>query len=69
MPCSLRILAIGGLWIAGGLDTASGATVLHAQEILDLPAEDSPLSANFEPVYRVGSAQAAAEWEEFFAIQ
>lgn len=66
---SLRILAIGGLWIAGALDTASGATVLRAQDIVDLPADDSPLSPNFEPVYRIGSAQAAAAWEEFFAVQ
>jgi len=57
------------MWIAGGLATASGATGLRAQDIVDLPAEDSPLSADFEPVYRIGSAQAAAEWEEFFAIQ
>jgi len=57
------------MWITGGLATVLGPTCLHAQEILDLPAEDSPLSANFEPVYRIGSAQAAAEWEEFFAIQ
>ena len=51
-----------------GLAAALGPTCLHAREILDLPAEDSPLSADFEPVYRIGSAQAAAEWEEFFAI-
>lgn len=69
MLCSPRILAIGGIWIAGALDTASGASVLHAQDIVDLPAEDSPLSPDFEPVYRIGSAQAAAEWEEFIAIQ
>lgn len=69
MPCSLRILAIGGLWIAGGLATASGPTSLHAQEIVDLPGVDLPLSADFEPVYRIGSAQAAAEWEEFVAVR
>jgi len=69
MPCSLRILAIGGLWIAEALDTASRATVLQAQDIVDLPAEDVPLSADFEPVYSIGSAQAAAEWEEFVAVQ
>ena len=69
MLCSLRILAIGGLWITGALDTASGATVLQAQDIVDLPAEDSPLSTDFEPVYRIGSAQAAAEWEEFVAVR
>jgi len=57
------------MWIAGGLATASGATGLRAQDIVDLPADDSPLSADFELVYRIGSAQARAEWEEFFAIQ
>ena len=66
---NLRILAIGGMWITGGLATALGPTDLRAQEIVNLPAEDLPLSPDFEPVYRVGSAQAAAEWEEFFAIQ
>lgn len=65
---NLRVLAIGGMWIAGGLATALGAIDLRAQEIVDLPAEDIPLSADFEPVYRIGSAQAAAEWEEFFAV-
>lgn len=66
---NLRMLAIGGMWITGGLATALGPTGLHAQEVVDLPAEDTPLSTDFEPVYRIGSAQAAAEWEEFFAVQ
>ncbi|MDE2805158.1 MAG: hypothetical protein OXN18_08450 [Gemmatimonadota bacterium] len=66
---NLRILAIGGIWIARALATGAGAISLHAQEVFDLPAEDIPLSADFEPVYRIGSAQAAAEWEEFFAVQ
>ena len=64
----MRLLAIGGI-IAGGLAATAVATGLRAQEIVDLPAEDLPLSAEFEPVYRIGSAQARAEWEEFFAIQ
>ncbi|MYB07301.1 MAG: hypothetical protein F4Y24_13200 [Gemmatimonadetes bacterium] len=66
---NLRILAIGGMWITGGLATALGPTDLRAQDIVNLPAEDLPLSTDFEPVYRIGSAQAQAEWEEFFAIQ
>jgi len=66
---NLRILAIWGMWIAGGLAAALGPTGLHGQEVVDLPAEDSPLSADFEPVYRIGSAQAVAEWQEFFAVQ
>ena len=47
MPRNLRILAIGGMWIAGGLATALGAPGIRAQEVLELPAEDSPLSADF----------------------
>ncbi len=66
---NLRLLASGGLWIAGGLLAAPGAIGLRAQEVVDLPAEDAPLSAEFEQVYRIGSAEATAEWEEFFAIQ
>ena len=64
-----RLPAVGGIWIVAGLATAPGTTGIPAQEVVDLPAEDSPISADFEPVYRIGSAQAAAEWEEFFAIQ
>jgi len=66
---NFRRLAIWGIWITGGLTTASRATVLHAQEVVDLPAEDSPLSPDFEAVYRIGSAQAAAQWQEFVAVQ
>ena len=66
---NLRLLTIGGMWITGGLLAPPGAFGLHAQEVVDLPAEDTPLSADFEQVYRVGSAEATAEWEEFFAIQ
>ena len=66
---NLRLLAIGGVWIAGGLATGPAATGLHAQETIDLPGEDLSLSTDFEPVYRLGSAQAAAEWEEFTAIR
>lgn len=69
MRRNLRILGIGGIWITGGLAAALGPTCLHAQEVVDLPAEDSPLSPDFEPVYRIGSAQAAAEWEEFVAVR
>ena len=45
-----------------------GAAGLHAQEIVDLPAEDRPVSAELELVYRLGSAGAMAEWEEFQSI-
>lgn len=66
---NLGLLAIGGMWITGGLVALSGAFGLHAQEVIDLPAEDAPLAADFEQVYLIGSAEAAAGWEEFFAIQ
>ena len=69
MHRNLRLSAIGGMWIAGGLATASGAIGLLAQEVVDLPAEDLPLSPDFELVYRIGSTEAEAEWEEFFAIR
>ena len=45
-----------------------GAAGLHAQEIVDLPAEDRPVSPELELVYRLGSAAATAEWEEFQSI-
>ncbi len=69
MHRKLRLLAMGGMWIAGGLATALGAIGLRAQEVVDLPAEDLPLSADFELVYRIGSTEAEAEWEEFSTIQ
>ncbi|WP_419164177.1 hypothetical protein [Candidatus Palauibacter sp.] len=47
---------------------ALGAVGLQAQEVVDLPAEDLPLSVDFEPVYRIGSALGESEWEEFTAI-
>ncbi len=46
-----------------------GAVGLPAQEVVDLPAEDLPLSADFELVYRIGSAAAESAWEEFSAIR
>ena len=41
---------------------ALGAGGLSAQEVVDLPAEDIPLSADLELEYRIGSATATAEW-------
>ncbi|MYH50007.1 MAG: hypothetical protein F4151_10900 [Gammaproteobacteria bacterium] len=69
MHRNLRLLAIGGMWIAGGLAPGSGAIGLLAQEVVDLPEEDLPLSPDFELVYRIGSTEAEAEWEEFFTIR
>ncbi len=39
-------------------------TPATAQEIIELPAEDRPLTPAFEELYRVGSAT-GAEWEQF----
>ena len=39
-----------------------------AQEVVDLPAEDRLLSPDVELVYRIGSADAAAEWQQFSSI-
>ena len=46
--------------LAGGID-------LSAQEIIQLPAEDEWLAADFEEVYRVGSV-AGEDWEQFAKI-
>ena len=63
-------------WVGAGVAAACvaayvavlGAAGLQAQEIVDLPAEDRPVSPDLELVYRLGSAGAMAEWEEFTSI-
>ena len=42
----------------------AGAVPLSAQEVIELPAEDRLLDADFEEVYRVG-ARTGDEWETF----
>ena len=64
-----RSLAIGGMWLAVGLLASLGAIDLQAQEVVDLPAENRPISGDFELVFRVGSAGAEFEWEQFTAIE
>ena len=59
-----RFVALFGAGVAAAL----GAAGLQAQEIVELPAEDRLISPDFEPVYRIGSAAAAAEREEFTSI-
>ena len=61
--------AVPGALLSGAFAAALGAVGLQAQEVVELPAEDLPLSVDFEPVYRIGSALAASEWEEFTAIR
>ena len=53
---------------AAGFGAALGAAGLEAQEIVDLPAEDRPVSPDLELAYRIGSASAGEEWEEFTSI-
>ncbi len=50
------------------LGAVLGAAGLEAQEIVDLPAEDRPVSPDLELVYRIGSASAGERWEEFTSI-
>ena len=64
-----RATAIAGTLLNGVFVAALGAIGLPAQEVVDLPAEDIPLSADFELVYRLGSAAATAEWEQFASIR
>ena len=56
-------------WLVGVLAAAPGAVGLQAPPVVDLPAEDIPLAAAFELVYRLGSAAATAEWEQFSSIR
>ena len=46
-----------------------GAAGLRAQEVVDLPAEDLPISVDLELVYSIGSAAAESEWEQFSSIR
>ncbi len=58
-----------GTWLTAGFLAVLGTAGLHAQEVVDLPAEDRIISADFELVFRIGSAEAEAEWEQFTAIR
>ena len=64
-----RFVAIGGTCLAAVLVVAMGTIVLEAQEVVDLPGEDRPVSGDFELVYRIGSVAAEAEWEQFSSIR
>ncbi len=67
MDQKARIWAISGTWLATAFAGLSAATAA-AQELVDLPAEDLLLSADFDLVYRVGSTEAVADWEQFSTI-
>ncbi|MYC99022.1 MAG: hypothetical protein F4X13_07115 [Gammaproteobacteria bacterium] len=53
--------------LAVGTFLALGSPVLVAQEVIELPAEDRILEAEFEEVYRVGSIAGNA-WEQFSRV-
>lgn len=57
-----------GAGVATAYVAMLGAVSLQAQEVVDLSAEDRPVSAELELVYRLGSAAAMAPWEEFTSI-
>ncbi len=50
------------------LGAVLGGAGLQAQETVELPGEDRSVSPDLELVYAIGSAAAAAEWEEFTSI-
>ena len=58
-----------GTLLSGAFLAVLGAVGLRAQEVVDLPAEDLPLSPDLELVYRIGSAAAESEWEQFSGIR
>ena len=64
-----RAVSVGGTSLAVVLVAAMGTIVLEAQEVVHLPGEDRPVSGDFELVYRIGSAAAEAEWEQFSSIR
>ncbi len=63
-----RLRTIAGTCVTTAFAGFFGATGTAAQELIDLPAEDLPLSADFELVYRIGATEAMAEWEHFSTI-
>lgn len=63
-----RLRTIAGTCVTTAFAGFLAATSASAQELIDLPAEDLPLSADLELVYRIGSTEAMAEWEQFSTI-
>lgn len=64
-----RIRATSEMWVAIAFAGLWGANGVGAQEVVDLPAEDLSLPADFDLVYRIGSTEAAADWEQFSTIE
>lgn len=61
-----RLVAAAALLAVAAVAATAGA--VFAQEIIELPAEDRWLEADFEEVYRVGAAD-GEPWEEFGRIR
>ena len=59
-----RSEVVAGAFALAGMVIAVAAA---AQEVIELPAEDRPLEADFEEVYRAGSL-AGEDWEQFGRI-
>jgi len=53
--------------VVGGLASATVLTPVAAQEVINLPAADRTLGADFEEIFRIGSFD-GAEWETFGEI-
>ena len=66
--CAAGLVAALGVVLGATCAAVLGAAGLHAQEIVDLPADDVSVSPDLELVYNIGSAAAAVEWEEFTSI-
>ena len=62
LSMSVKSLAASGLFILAA--TLPSTRTLSAQEIIDLPAKDQPLDADFEEVFRVGVMDGES-WEMF----
>ncbi len=58
-----------GMLLSAWFVAALGTVGLQAQEVVDLPAEDLPLRPDLELVYRIGSAAAESEWQQFSTIE
>lgn len=63
-----RSAVVCGTLLPGWCLTVLGAVGLQAQEVLELPAEDLLLRPDLELVYRIGSAVATTEWQQFSNI-
>lgn len=64
MLAALPAAAAAGLSCADSERSPAATVATTAQEVIDLPGDDRPLSPDFEEIYRVGSVSGAG-WEQF----